>query len=70
VAHQAKAPARPTIIIELPDVPDPAPAGPPSTLDDLFPPQPPGKTQKPCFDRLQGVGGLSPCPDSTPRGGP
>jgi hypothetical protein len=69
VAHRPKPPERPAILIELPDTPDP-PVGSPSTLDDLFPPLPRGKgSSAPCFDRLQGIGGLSPCPDSTPRQG-
>ncbi|HEY6459712.1 MAG TPA: hypothetical protein VIY73_06160 [Polyangiaceae bacterium] len=69
VAHTAKAPAEPSIVIELPDVPEPV-VGPPSTLDDLFPPLPKGATaSRPCYDRLQGVKGISPCPGSTPRAG-
>jgi hypothetical protein len=66
VAHTAKAPAQPSIVIELPDVPEPV-VGPPPTLDDLFPPLPKATGGRPCFDRLQGVKGISPCPDSTPR---
>ncbi|HEY1696908.1 MAG TPA: hypothetical protein VGG39_32340 [Polyangiaceae bacterium] len=69
VAHTAKAPAPPSIVIELPDVPEPV-VGPPPTLDDLFPPLPRGSTAgRPCYDRLQGVKGISPCPGSTPREG-
>ncbi len=50
---------------ELPPLPPPA-----LQLEDLFPPLPQTGSRAPCFDKLQGVGGMSPCPGSTPRGGP
>jgi hypothetical protein len=60
------------VTIELPDLPEPPPQVP-LMLDDLYPvvahaaPGAPGAALRPCFDQLQGVKGLSPCPDSTPR---
>jgi hypothetical protein len=56
-------------IADVPDVAVP-PATPAVTLDDLFPPVARGATAVPCFDRLQGIGGLSPCGAATPRGAP
>lgn len=56
-------------IADVPDVPVP-PATPPVTLDNLFPPVARGAAPAPCFDQLQGIGGLSPCGAATPRGAP
>jgi len=60
-----------TVTIEVPDLPEPPPHEPLS-FDDLYPRPAPvtGDTSghlAPCFDQLQGIKGLSPCPDSTPR---
>ena len=50
---------------------EPPPLPPPQlTMEDLFPPLPQTGGKAPCFDKLQGIGGMSPCPGSTPRGGP
>ena len=60
------------IIIVDPGIEGESPPPPPAplTLEDLFPPLPQSAGKAPCFDKLQGVGGMSPCPGSTPRGGP
>ncbi|HEY8091474.1 MAG TPA: hypothetical protein VIF09_26600 [Polyangiaceae bacterium] len=69
-----KAPPRASaelIIIEPVEGDEPPPLPPaPLTMDDLFPPLPQTGGKAPCFDKLQGIGGMSPCPGSTPRGGP
>jgi hypothetical protein len=64
--------ARSGVSIEVRDLPGP-PADPPLLWDDMFPgpPRPANggasPAMAPCFDRLQGIGGLSPCPAVTPR---
>lgn len=70
-AHVPASPAPDTVTIELPDLPEPPPQVP-LMLEDLYPVVAhaggaPGAPLRPCFDQLQGVKGLSPCPDSTPR---
>lgn len=57
---------------EVPDLPEPGPQYP-LLWDDLFPAPPRPATgtappaRTPCFDHLQGIEGLSPCPAATPR---
>jgi len=66
-------PARPapssTVTAVLTDPPAPEPL--PMMWEDLFPPQPGSSrssaSSMPCFDQLQGVGGVSPCPAVTQR---
>ncbi|HTQ45058.1 MAG TPA: hypothetical protein VMI75_19995 [Polyangiaceae bacterium] len=68
-------PARPapsstvTAVLEDPPAPEPLPM--PMTWEDLFPAQPAssrsGSSSMPCFDQLQGVGGVSPCSETTTR---
>jgi hypothetical protein len=56
-------------VLDVPDLPEPPPQSP-LLWDDLFPPPPPrapGAPAAPCFDRLQGIAGFSPCPAVTPR---
>jgi len=59
-------------ILWVPDLPEP-PAHEPLTWDELFPAKArepgaaPDAPSKPCFDQLQGIRGLSPCPAVTPR---
>ena len=74
-AAPRKAPPHPAsaeIIIVDPGVEGELPPLPPAplTMEDLFPPLPQTGGKAPCFDKLQGIGGLSPCPGSTPRGLP
>jgi hypothetical protein len=62
----------PAVTLVVPDLPEP-PARSPLLWDDLFPPPPPppsgtlAPAAAPCFDKLQGIEGLSPCPLVTPR---
>jgi hypothetical protein len=62
----------PPVILVVPDLPEP-PARPPLLWEDLFPPPPRpadgtlAPAAAPCFDKLQGIEGLSPCPSVTPR---
>jgi hypothetical protein len=73
-AVRARAPRREPghISIEVLDLPEP-PQESPLLWDDLFPaPARQGNgasspATAPCFDRLQGIEGLSPCPAVTPR---
>ena len=60
------------VIIVDPGLEGDAPAMPPPplSLEDLFPPLPRTGAAAPCFDKLQGIGGISPCPGATPRSGP
>ena len=62
--------ATPPVAILVED--EPPPPSTPLLWDELFPrstKQSPGDPQvmTPCFDQLQGVEGLSPCPAATPR---
>jgi hypothetical protein len=66
------APARPAVAILVEDEAPPPPPREPLLWDDIFPGAGPsakssGKASPGCFDQLQGVRGLSPCPDTTPR---
>jgi hypothetical protein len=60
------------VIIVDPGFEGEAPALPPPALsmEDLFPPLARTGSAAPCFDQLQGVRGVSPCPGTTPRGEP
>jgi hypothetical protein len=66
-------PARPapssTVTAVLTDPPPPDPL--PMMWEDLFPAQPAasrsGSSSMQCFDQLQGVGGVSPCSETTAR---
>ncbi len=64
---QAAAPVGVTAVLEDPRAHESLPM----TWEDLFPPQPaasgPTGWKPPCFDQLQGVGGISPCPGVTER---
>jgi hypothetical protein len=70
-AHEPE-PEEERVTIDVPDLPEPVRGGPLS-WDDLFPAPPPRKNgapapaTAPCFDQLQGIEGLSPCPAVTPR---
>lgn len=65
---QAAAPAGVTAVLTDPPAPEPLPM----TWEDLFPPQPaasgPSGWKPPCFDQLQGIAGISPCPGVTVSG--
>ena len=66
------APATAVLSFDVPDLPEPGPHAP-LLWDDMFPAPPRsangtnGPSARPCFDRLQGIEGLSPCPAVTPR---
>jgi hypothetical protein len=69
---RATEPEPEVVSIDVPDLPEPPPHSP-LLWGDLFPPPPPqangtpSPAMAPCFDRLQGIEGLSPCPAVTPR---
>jgi hypothetical protein len=73
-SRRARAPTpEPEVVsIDVPDLPEPPPQIP-LLWDDLFPAAPrqadgtPARVAAPCFDRLQGIRGASPCPAVTPR---
>ena len=70
--HAPEPEATESVILDVPDLPEP-PRGSPLLWDDLFPAPPPRKdgapppATAPCFDHFQGIEGLSPCPAATPR---
>jgi hypothetical protein len=67
--HKARSTGISIEVLDLPEPPSPSPL----LWDDLFPAPPrpangsPSPAMAPCFDRLQGIGGFSPCPAVTPR---
>jgi len=72
-ARHAVASSRPAgempAVVAVSEAPRPEPL--PMMWEDLFPPQPGSSrssaSSMPCFDQLQGVGGVSPCPAVTQR---
>lgn len=65
-------PAIVTAVVSDPPAMSAQPEPLPMTWEDLFPAQPVASGSSaaaaPCFDQLQGVGGISPCPEVTTRG--